>query len=435
MAWLLRKARLIAAAALVALALAAVGCDNSYDWGVSAFAEADDGTVLAITARGGASADGSVAAWSGSPDPPDGEYGYSEYKSADGGLSWSPNPDSAGIDIQPSESAETPRGVYAIGDFGVERIGAGGLRETVYSTEHLRGDANEWLQNHATSSLGRRLLATRPSAVFHHAESGNVIVAMGIQGAAVETPDGRWRRAAAGPYAPTDFSLRSKARAFWERAWFIGAIAAAVSLFALTVAAAASACERGGMKRGTAVHIGIILAIPVAAILGVALGASQTLAVWGVLTYLFAMLAGAVMPWIMILIASTFLRRSPDRHDTALIGCVWPLPIVVALAFPLRFGLFNGVFGDFYTLAVIAAASIALIPPFAYHARSIGRRSLPFALAFLGMNALIWLAFAAWLTLNLNLLATQMAIAILVGLAAVVLVRHVRGGRPYPAAG
>ena len=58
-----RLLRMIAAAALVALALAAVGCDNSYDWGVSAFAEADGGAVLAVTARGdGASAGGAGAA-------------------------------------------------------------------------------------------------------------------------------------------------------------------------------------------------------------------------------------------------------------------------------------------------------------------------------------------------------------------------------------
>ena len=452
----MKGARAVAlAAALVALALAAVGC-NEYDMGVSAFDAADDGAVLAVigVARGGAGAGVAGAAWAASPAPPDDSpYGHIGYKSADGGLSWSPNPDSARVDILPSESADTPRGAYFIGDFGVERIGADGLRETVYSTEYLRGDANEWLQNHETRSLGSRILTTRPSAIFYHADSGNVIVAIGVQGVAVETTDGRWRRVAAGPYIPTDFSLSAKMRALGERGWFIGAIAAALSLFALTIAAAASARERDGMKRGTAVlgiifaipvaikrgtaiHIGIILvgiilAIPVAATLAIASapsGLSETLAFMGFWMYMFAMLAGVGMPWIMILIAATFRRGSPDRHDAALIGCVWPVPLVIPLVFLFQFGLFDtSGFGDLLMLAVIAAAFIAILPPLAYSARIIARRWLPFALAFAGMNALIILALAVWLTLNFSLPATLIAIAALVGLIAVVLARRVRG--------
>lgn len=275
----MKGARSVAlAAALIALALAAAGC-NEYDMGVSAFEAADDGAVLAVigVARGGAS--GAGAAWAASPAPPnDSPYGHAEYKSADGGLSWSPNPDSARVDIQPSESAETPRGAYSIGDFGVERVGPDGLRETVYSTEYLSGDANQWLQNHETRSLGRRILATRPSAVFHHAESGNVIVAMGIQGAAVETPDGRWRRVGVGEYVPADFSFSAKMRALWERGGFIGGIAAALSLFALTIAAAASAYEYDrGKDMAVIAHVGIVLAIPIAAALALwaASGASS----------------------------------------------------------------------------------------------------------------------------------------------------------------
>ena len=448
----MKRARAVAlAATLIALALAAVGC-NEYDLGVSSFEAADDGAVLAVI--GVESRSGQVSAWTHSSD--DIQYGHIAYKSADGGLSWSPNPDSAInpdnpiVDIQASESAETPRGAYSIGDFGVERMGADGLREMVYSTEYLRGDANQWLQDHHSSSLGLRILATRPSAVFHHAESGNVIVAMGIQGAAVETPDGRWRRVGVGPYVPTDFSLSAKTRALWERGGFIGAIAAELSLFALTIAAAASAHERDGMKRGTAIlgiifaipvamkrgaaiHIGIILvgiilAIPIAATLAMAsapLGLSETLAIMGIWMYLFAMLAGMGMPWIMILIAATFRRGSPDRHNAALIGSVWPLPLVIPLLFPFQFGLFDtSGFGDLLMLAVIAAAFIAILPPLAYHARFMARRWLPFALAFAGMNALIALSLAVWLTLNLSLPATQIVIAILVGLAAVVLARR-----------
>ena len=67
-----------------------------------------------------------------------------------------------------------------------------------------------------------------------------------------------------------------------------------------------------------------------------------------------------------------------------------------------------------------------MIPPLAYSARFIARHWRVFALTFLGMNALIALAFALWLQMNVSLAATQAAIVVLVGLAAVVLVRHVR---------
>ena len=424
-AMLNRIAAVVSASALIAFALAAVGCE--YDRGVSAFGAADDGAVLAIIARGGAGA-GFAIAGAASPAPPDGDYqyGYAEYKSADGGLTWSPNPDrERSDDVQPAQSAETPRGAYYIGDFGVERAGADGFRETVYSTEYLRGDANRWLQNNETSALGVRILAARPSAVVYHADSGNVVVGVGIQGAAVETPDGRWRRVGVGPYVPTAFSLPAKRRALLERGWFIGAIAAALSLFALTLAAAASACEHDGKSRGVAMHIGIIVAIPIASLTVAALGGSP-----GGSLYMLTALAGAAMSWIMILIASTFERGNPDRHKFALIGCAWPLPIVVELLFPFDFGLFNyGGYGDLVVWAVIIAAFTALIPPLALQARIMARRWIAFAPAFLGVNALVALAFAAWIHLNLNLLAAQIAIAALAGLLAAVLGWRVRGAR------
>ncbi len=412
-----RIAAIVSAFALIAFALSAVGCE--YDRGVSAFKAADDGTVLAIIARGGAGA-GLAIAGAASPAPPDGDYqyGYAEYKSADGGLTWSPNPDRERTDdIQPTQSAETPRGAYSIGDFGVERTDAGGLRETVYSTEHLRGDANRWLQNNATSALGGRILAARPSAVVYHVDSGNVIVGVGIQGAAVETPDGRWRRVGVGPYVPTDFSLPVKRRALLERGWFVGAIAAALSLFSLTLAAAASAYEHDGKNRGVAVHLGFIIAIPIASLTVAALDGSP-----GGSLYMLTALAGVAMSWIMVLIASTFERGNLDRRKFALIGCAWPLPIVMELLFPFDFGLFNyGGYGDIVVLAVIIAAFIALIPPLALQARIMARRWTAFAAAFLVMNALVALAFAAWIHLNLNLLAAQVAIAALAGLTAAVL--------------
>ncbi|MCE2469666.1 MAG: hypothetical protein J4F32_03985 [Dehalococcoidia bacterium] len=84
--------------------------------------------------------------------------------------------------------------------------------ELVYSTAYLRQDANRWAQEDATSHLGYRRIATRSYGIAYDARSGNILAAMGIQGAVVGAPNGEWTPVAVGRYAPTDFSFFAKAR-------------------------------------------------------------------------------------------------------------------------------------------------------------------------------------------------------------------------------
>ena len=364
----------------------------------------------------GATNDGAVIAKSA--------YSSIGYKSDDGGMSWRWD-DSDGdyeLVVYPFQRARTPRGEYVITGSGIELMGENGQRELVYSTEYLRGDANKLMQQNDTQWLGVRYLTTRPKAILYHADSGNVIAAMGIQGVAVGTPDGRWRRVAVGDYAPTDFSFSAKTRALLESGWLVGAIALTLSLSALTIAAAASAYEYKQDRAGLDAVYVILIALGCPAAVGLMFSAP-----------LLALPGAALTSWIAMLIAAA-KSDGGGKWRFALLGCVSTLPLSFALQLGLRpvaGNIANGggvpiLSADVWGIALVFVAFISLLFPLAYHVGLIARHWRAFAMAFLGMNALIALAFVLWLQMNVSLAATQAAIVVLVGLAAVVLVRHVR---------
>ena len=411
--------------AIAALASVASGYPPPLN-GVDTLGLADDGSILATVTGGDL-------------DNPYRGRVYESYISRDSGMSWAlydmdaPRDRSPFLAEQPrisfhqSQSVDTPRGEYVIDEWGVARVGAGGRRELVYSTAYLSGDANKWLQERDTRNMRHRVLATRPRAILYHADSGNVIAAMGIQGAAVETPDGRWHKVAVGAYSPTDFSFSAKTRALVESGWLVGAIALALSLSALAVSAA-SAYKYDMAKDGA------LAALAALGVLG-AFGAIWTTRddIGGVnLVPMSVALVATLTSWTMILAIVASKSEGVARHMYALLGCVATLPISFGLL--LSFEFFETYYRPYvsvFRIAFAIAAFISLIPPLAYHARFIARHWRAFAPAFLGMNALVALAFVLWVQMNVSLAATQAAIVGLVGLAAVVLVRRVRGGTEW----
>ena len=361
---------------------------------------------------------------------------YESYISRDGGMSWAMMRDGPMYAlIDHFQSADTPRGEYVIDGLGVARVEYG-QRELVYSTEYLLGDANEWLQGSDTKNhdwWGSRFLATHPMAILYHPDSGSVIAAMGVQGVAVETPDGRWHRVAVGTLAPTDFSFSGKTRALMESGWVVGGIALALSLSALSASAAASAYKYDMKRDGALValaSLGVLVAF--GAIWAAANGAANS--VWDdSLVLLSVELVAMLTSWTMILtvVASKSYGVSPRGY--ALLGCAAPLPIAFGLLLVFAFvGTYYVSYDHpaaYFRPSLTIAAAISLIPPLACHARFIARHWRAFAMAFLGMNALIALAFALWVYLNVSLAAAQAAIVVLVGLVAFVLVRRVRAER------
>ena len=376
--------------------------------GITAVGVTDDGTILATDSH---------AYYIGYT----GAYDGHAHASDDGGMSWSFRQIDYEEVVWSSPSAQTPRGEYVATASGVERIDESGQREVVYSTKHLRGDADKWMQERDVQfdDSFDRYLATRPKGVNYHAASGNVIVAMGIQGAAVETPDGRWHRVAVGSYSPTDFSLSAKMSALRESGGSVVAIALAISLSALAVAAAASDYERQEYKDDRDKDTAFI-------ILTALCGGLMAIVMSTVLNFI-PIAAAALLAWISAIIAA-IKSKGPGQWRFAALSCVSASTLAIALL--ASFGISENNCCSYTGLAKSAltlAAFIALVPPLAYYGRFMARNWRAFGLAFLGMNALVILSFAMWLTLNLGLIAAQVAIAILVGLAAVVLVRHVRG--------
>ena len=142
------------------------------------------------------------------------------------------------------QSVETQRGVYTIEGSDVVRT-IGGRREVAYSAAYLRERGNMNLQARATRNLEGRQITTRPHSIAYDERTGNVAVAMGLQGIVVGTSDGRWTREAVGRYTPTDFSIVRKLLLLWDWELWLIAVAAALSFTALAMALAvpASALE------------------------------------------------------------------------------------------------------------------------------------------------------------------------------------------------
>ena len=134
------------------------------------------------------------------------------------------------------QSIETPRGIYAIEGSDVVRT-IGGRKDVAYSAAYLRERGNMNLQAHATRHFVERQVTTGPYSIAYDERTGNVVVAMGLQGIVVGTPDGRWTREAVGRFTPTDFSIVRKFLLLGgDWMFWLMAVATALSFTALAMA-------------------------------------------------------------------------------------------------------------------------------------------------------------------------------------------------------
>ena len=171
---------------------------------------------------------------------------HGNVQSEDGGLSWI----GASIDGNEirwgGESAETPRGRYVIQGPDIVLFGADGGPELAYSTAYMQEEGNVWVQEHATARLDEREATTAPRHIVYEERSGNLIVAMGIQGVVVGTPDGVWTRHTVGRYSPVDFSFSGKTGLLLSNGGFWAA-ALALSLSMTGMALVLSQYRREGL--------------------------------------------------------------------------------------------------------------------------------------------------------------------------------------------
>ena len=366
--------------------------------------------------RIGVSGDGAIIA----------EAKYSTLQSIDGGITWSVIQQQPGEVVWGGKSVDTPRGRYSLDGPHVLRSNTEDTQEmVVYSTEHLSESGNVWVQKVSTAKLDRlRQVATRPLGIVYDRRSDNVVLALGLQGVVVDTPDGGWVAVAADRYAPTDFSFLGKSRLLLSD---LGFWAANLSLCLAMTGAALTVSQHRREE--------LLRSIPVAALIG-----------FGVLVVVS-----------VIALPPLFLVSILSQSNPAAVG-------VVLLAFSLGAGFVIGALArrsEFWNLAVIGIgvlATVAAVALIAYFGGSddnlvndpvVGYRlygilillvaltSLTFSrhlllkhwivtgCALAISTALLVLAFMFWLHLGIGHAPTKIAAIAISGGATFLLWRHV----------
>ena len=335
------------------------------------------------------------------------------YRSADGGLTWAQDQQSANIKWGILDM-ETPRGTFMIqgSDLLVRTIDE--EPSVAYSAAYLQNEVNIWVQEHATTRLGLRKIGTRPYGITYDERSGNVIIAMGLQGIVVGSPDGQWRRIAVGRFSPTDFSPPSKSLAMLSATvLWVTTITISVSMTAISIVLAQYRRENAGL--GVAVSL-------------------ATFVLFAGIPYLLSALRLdevflSVIPVLMgmPLILAIYLPFAPKgnrmtRHLALAMGTICA---IASGAFLVSFDA-SGDFGS--NIAIVAFATLVVL--FAITAMSVCWRQLRPRRAVLaglaGMNGLTVLVFLMWVQLDFGLTFAKIAAFTLVALVALGLTRYIR---------
>ena len=193
-------------------------------------------------------------------------WSHDYFASKDGGLTWERLSD--GVTKPPDQhEIETPRGGYHIEGSAVLLRAPVRPPIEVYSAAYLGNDANRWTQAQSIQERAHLLFAsewvltTEPASIAYHTDTRNVIVAMGMQGVLLGTPDGQWHRISVGVYAPTDFSAQAKLRLLsGDILLWLLAIAVAAEVMSLALIFSFTRYRARDLVIGGS--IGLLLALP-----------------------------------------------------------------------------------------------------------------------------------------------------------------------------
>ncbi len=340
--------------------------------GVSGFALTEQNTVLAQTGSSG-----SYAGYSNQVVvPPSARQRYvAGLETLDGGFTWKRSPDYNGTELEFSEqrSVDTPRGRFVITSNGVAHTdNTETARKEVYSTAYLSRGASEWTQIQTSRWRLKNQTASRhPEAIIYDPQSGNVIVAMGLQGVVVGTPDGKWTPVAVGSYRPTVYSRQIRMQTlleapnFWYSVILLPLAGTAVTV-ALTLLFARRFSDFAPSNDWFA------LTMPI------------TAAMLGFLTFLLAL----------------YLLLTFDDFPT-----------------PTQLGYFagRGAFTFIGCVLVIVAMSLCLHPIKLWHAEGVALVTrVNVGLVFLAMLACTALPFIMWIQLNVSPAFVHVSVSVLV---------------------
>ena len=141
-----------------------------------------------------------------------------------------------------------------------------------------------------TESLGDRVITTHPYSIVYDPKHDTVVVALGLQGVVVGTPDGDWLPVAVGPYSPTDFSVATRFELLFSHAnLWISVVAVSVSVVAGTVALRRFRAEGGGRHQTPAFvfSAGVLTLSPV----GMGIGSLLMVVVTGMVVSIYRFIA------------------------------------------------------------------------------------------------------------------------------------------------
>ena len=358
------------------------------------------------------------------------------YASSDGGLTWSNVEEidrDAGIEWGGRE-VETSRGKYLIEGSDILLVVPGGEPKIVYSVSYLREKSNTWARGYAARRLHNLsgiyddpglLDATEPVNIVYDQRTGNVVVAMTLEGALAGNSDEEWERVAVGNFTPTDFSFWGKARLMFSRYFWLATLAFSLSLIAVALSLSERAMPPSGPpSRFTRVYrrvTGISLLFVVFA--EAAAFAAAFAFAFGAYNVEFTLI-----PIIFLLLLPVFAlgrpRQSPVRKLIAMIFAV--VGIVLASGVFPPFGgepgnllYLEAYFTPFFAIGGVAFASIAALIYFPQL-----RQLTACGVALLPMGGFIILTFTMWLAGGLTLAWATIAAFVLMALTVYMLRRH-----------
>ena len=408
MSLLARRGRgLLAAALILALAVVAMACGLQSD-GITNVGMDAGGTLLA-----------------GELYPQSGWY---IYWSEDGGKNWTPDTSSERTGLLWDEkSVETPNGRYEIRDPEIVLVGADGNESVVYSAAYLRQAGNVWVQRQVTPQGDGVSGVGRPHSITYDANSGNVIVAMGLRGVVVGTPDGQWTKYAVGEYTPLDYSFSAKTNLLYSQFgfWITSLV------LSLSMAAMGLIISRFKERHTWMIFVAPLIAVAVLVAPVALLFLLQFLIDESILIVAFLILI-TVAP-IGSGVAIGFLPLESDRRMLYALA-LGALALLMAGFSLYAFGG-TATYFDGDRIITIAAAPLLgfCVGAIAVSWRQLRQFWLPTIVTIIAMNVIFVLFAVLWLHGGLLLEATKILVIIPVVLLAFTLNNYVREKTPYAA--
>ena len=293
----------VALLAATAAALASVASSYPFDLGVEQVGRTASGRLGAVT-------------FFNSDESMDGVF-----ESMDGGLTWT-NTGEKFVTLEKRQFMELgerePAGIFSTGNVRITNHAVLSSGKEVYSFGYLQSAGNRWMQALDKREIEDRVITTRPLDYFYDSQSGNLILAMGLQGVIVVAPDGTTPPVAVGRYSPTDFSYWSKTRTLFSSLAFrevtvynTGAAFLLAFSFAALVLAPSAASDWAKLAIALAAAISAFLGVTVGVYPSVSGHPSEDGSGWSYVGY-FALLGSGLgsFPLLLVIAGLAFARIS-----------------------------------------------------------------------------------------------------------------------------